>query len=59
MGNIYYTTKTLGTKTMIIDKLIFGWGILAVYLGLLIAPVIIFSDYGYFITVNPIKGAEI
>lgn len=59
MGNIYYTTKTLGTKTMIMDKILFGVSFMILYLGLLIAPVLIFSDYGYFITVNPIKGAEI
>ena len=34
-------------------------GVMIVYLGLLIAPVLIFSDYGYFITKNPVKGAEI
>jgi hypothetical protein len=50
MGNIYYTTKVLGTKTGMMDKIIFGWLFMVVYLGLLIAPVLIFSDYGYFIT---------
>jgi hypothetical protein len=59
MGNIYYTTKVLGTKTGIMDKILFGWLFMIVYLGLLIAPVLIFSDYGYFITLNPIHKAEI
>jgi len=58
MGNIYYTTKVLGTKTGWFDKLLFGWLFIVIYLSLLIAPVLIFSDYGYFITRNPVKGAE-
>jgi hypothetical protein len=41
------------------DKVLFGWLFIVIYLGLLIAPVLIFSDYGYFITVNPIHLAEI
>lgn len=59
LGNEYYVLKVLGTKTHWFDKLTLGVGFMIVYLGLLIAPVLIFSDYGYFITKNPVKGAEI
>lgn len=43
------------------EKLTSGLGLplMIFYLGILIAPVLIFSDYGYFITENPVKGAQI
>jgi hypothetical protein len=38
---------------------LFGWAFLVVYLGLLISPILFFSDYGGFITENPIKEADL
>jgi hypothetical protein len=54
---MFYVAKTLGTKTPLSDKLTMGLIFMILYLGILILPVIIFSDYGYFITNNPVSGA--
>jgi hypothetical protein len=59
MGNIYYVSKTLGSKIEIFDKILFGVVFMVIYLGLLISPILFFSDYGGFITENPIKEADL
>jgi len=59
MGNIYYVTKVLGSRTAVMDKFIFGVIFMIFYLGLLISPILFFSDYGGFITINPVKEADI
>jgi hypothetical protein len=58
MGNYWYTVKILGSETGVSDKIMFGVSFMIVYLGLLISPIFFFSDYGGFITTNPVKEAE-
>lgn len=48
-GNWSYTYKILGSKTEILDKIIFGWLIGGVILFFLISPLYFFSDAGGFI----------
>jgi len=42
-----------------LDKIIFGWLISVVILGMLIGPIYFFSDYGGFIAPNPVTAGAI
>ena len=59
MGNISYTYKVLGSPMTKLDKIIFGWLISVVILGMLIGPIYFFSDYGGFIAPNPVTAGAI
>jgi len=59
MGNSFYTVKVLGSPTEFMDRIIFGVCILTVYLGLLVSPILFFSDYGGFTIKNPVHMANI
>jgi hypothetical protein len=54
-GNWSYTYKQLGSKTILLDKCIFGVVIGGVILTMLIGPIYFFSDYGGFIAPNPVQ----
>ena len=58
-GNYSYTYKQLGSKTLLLDKCIFGVVIGGVILTMLIGPIYFFSDYGGFIAPNPVKSGLI
>lgn len=59
MGNDFYTYKVLGSETEPMDRAIFGFGITGLYLVILISPILFFSEYGGFITKNPVHGANL
>ena len=58
-GNYSYTYKVLGSKTLLLDKIIFGVLIGGVILFLLIGPIYFFSDYGGLIAPNPVQSGLI
>ena len=58
-GNVSYTKRILGSKILLLDRCIFGWLITTVILGVLIGPFYFFSDYGGFISPNPVKESQI
>lgn len=58
-GNYSYVIKPLGSKTVLLDKLIFGWLISSLLLLLLFGPIFFFSEYGAFIQENPVKQANL
>lgn len=58
-GNNSYTYKVLGSKTLLLDKIIFGVVIGGAILLMLIGPIYFFSDYGGFIAPNPVQSGLI
>jgi len=58
-GNYSYIIKPLGSATVMLDKIIFGWLISSILLGLLFGPIFFFSEYGGLIQENPVKGAHL
>lgn len=58
-GNYSYVVKPLGSATLLLDKIIFGWLISSVLLLLLLGPVFFFSELGSFIQENPVREASI
>ena len=54
-GNYSYVIKPLGSKTPLLDKLLFGWLISSFLLLLLFGPIFFFSEFGAFIQENPVK----
>jgi len=57
-GNISYTKRNLGLRTGIVDKIIFGWLFMCIYLFLAVAPIYIYSDAGPFTATNPVKAVD-
>lgn len=58
-GNWSYTYKILGSPTVLLDKIIFGWLITGAILLLLIGPLLFFSDAGGFTGFNPAQRGDI
>jgi len=48
-SNVWYTQKKIGEKTELLDKCLLGWVIMLILLGILIGPIVIFSDIGGFV----------
>lgn len=58
-SNKFYRTKVLGAPTEPLDKCLFGWLISCVILGLLVGPLLFFSDAGGFVAPNPVHSGSV
>mmetsp|Transcript_21579 Transcript_21579/g.33230 ORF Transcript_21579/g.33230 Transcript_21579/m.33230 type:complete len:306 (-) Transcript_21579:1125-2042(-) len=59
IGNRYYYERPLGAKTDRVEKCIFGVFISSVLMFFLVGPFILFSEYGGFVTSNPVLSGDI
>jgi len=58
-SNVWYTQKKIGEKTEMLDKCLLGWLIGILMLGILIGPLVIFSNIGGFVSPNHVIGGQV